>query len=82
MIEKIWTATEKTYDCDYCVTIPNPEQAYIRILNTPISTVASVFSDENETAYMTYCGETLSGYTKLIAIMPEDDAVKVMLARR
>lgn len=81
-MEQIWTNTEKTFDCDYLATIPNPEQVYIRILNAPISTVAGVFSDERETAHMRYGSESLDGYTKLIAVMPENGAVKVILSRR
>ena len=48
-MEKLTTTTGKEFECDYFVTIPYPQQTYFRIKNTPIDTVAKVFSDSRET---------------------------------
>ena len=80
-MEKIITATGKEFSSDYLATIPFPAQAYIRILDTPIVTVAEVFSDPAETAQLLYGEILIQGYTHLLAIMPEADAVKVALAK-
>ena len=80
-MEKLITATGKEFLSDYLATIPFPAQAYIRILGTPIVTVANVFGDPAETSHL-QCGEVaINGYTHLLAIIPEADAVKVALGK-
>lgn len=80
-MEKVITATGKEFNSDYLATIPYPAQAYVRLLDTPVVTVAEVFSDPAETAQLMYGNVTIQGYTHLLAIMPEADAVKVALAK-
>ncbi len=80
-METIKTATGNAYPCDYLSVIPYPAQAYIRILNTPLATVATVFGDPAETAALEYGEYNLTGYTHLVAIIPEVDAVKVCLGK-
>lgn len=80
-MDKIITATGRQFNCDYLAAIPSPAQAYIRILNTPLATVATVFSDPFETAQLWRGEHYLANYTHLVAIVPEGDAVKVVLAK-
>lgn len=80
-MDKIITATGKNFDSDYVATIPYPEMAFIRILGVPIGTVAEIFSDKTETETITYRDYVLTGYTKLLALVIEGDAVKVNLAK-
>ena len=80
-MEKLKTATGKTFDSDYLATIPQPAQAYIRVLNTPLATVATVFCDPMETVQLLHGGCYLANYTRLVAIVPEQGAVKVVLAK-
>lgn len=80
-MDKIVTATGKEFDSDYLSTIPYPAQTFFRILNTPIEEAAKVFSDPAETAKIYYCEHCLEGYTNLIAIIPESDAIKICLAK-
>lgn len=80
-MEKLKTATGKTFNCDYFNPFPPAGQINLRVLNTPFPTVATVFYDPNETAQM-WCGEQYAAqYTKLIAIVPEGDAIRVVLGR-
>lgn len=80
-MEKLKTATGKTFDCDYFNPFPPAGQINLRVLNTPLATVATVFSASRETVQM-WCGdEYAANYTKLIAIVPEGDAIRVVLGR-
>lgn len=80
-MDKIRTATGKEFNSDYLAAIPSPAQAYIRILNTPLAIVAAVFGDPAETMQLWHGDHYLANYTQLVAIIPEVDAVKVVLAK-
>lgn len=84
-MEKLKTATGKEFDCDYFNPFPPVGQTNLRVLNTPLTTVASVFSDPNETVQL-YCGDGdgmqyASQYTRLVAIVPEGNAVRIVLGK-
>lgn len=80
-MSELKTATGKIFQSDYLAVIPTPAQAFIRILNAPLSTVATVFSDKRETVQLWHDNAYLTHYTNLVAIIPEFDAVKVILGR-
>lgn len=73
------TATGKTFQTDYIVPHEPSHSLYIRILNSDFPTVASVFSDPEETTVLTYGGITFTGFTYLNSIEQEIDALKVRL---
>jgi len=75
------TAMGKTFESDYLAVIPYPPQAYIRVCGASVTEVAAVFSDVEETARITYGQTVLTGYTRLVAIIPEGGAVKVALGK-
>lgn len=80
-MEKLKTATGKEFDCDYFNPFPPVGQINLRVLNTSLTTVETVFSDPQETVQM-WCGEQYAAqYTKRIAIDPEGDAIRVVLGR-
>lgn len=80
-MEEIKTATGKVMQSDYIAVIPSPKQAYIRIVGASLAQVAEVFSNPAETVQLRH-GETyLSGYTHLVAIIPEAGAIKVALEK-
>lgn len=81
IMEILKTATGKTFDSDYIAVIPTPAQAYIRILNTSLADVATIFSNPAETIQLWHGNYYLAGYTHLVAIVPEPGAVKVVLAK-
>ena len=80
-MEKLKTATGKVFDSDYLAVITTPAQAYIRILNVPLAEVATVFSNPAETVQIWHGDHYLSYYTRLVAIVPEPSAVKVVLSK-
>ena len=79
-MDKVITNRGKEFTSDYIAVIPYPPQAYIRI-DAPITTVAEVFSNPEETAEIFYEDIHLVGYTKLVAIVPEPGMVKICLAK-
>lgn len=74
------TKTGKQFSSDYLTTIPYPAQCFIRVFSD-LSTVTTVFSNPVETVQLWFDSVYLAGYTKLIAIIPEDGAIKVCLAK-
>lgn len=80
-MEKLKTATGKEFNCDYFNPFPPVGQINLRVLNTALATVAAVFSNPTETVQMWWNGQYAAQYTKLVAIVPEMDAVRVVLAK-
>lgn len=80
-MEKIITATGKQFDCDSVATIPEMGIAYIRVLNADLPTVASVFGNPNETVQLWYEDVYISQHTKLSALIPEGNAIRVNLKK-
>ena len=80
-MEKLKTATGKIYNSDYLATIPSPPQAYMTVIGTSIAEVATVFSDPAETVQLWHGENYLAQYTHLVALVPENGAIKVVLAK-
>ena len=80
-MEKIKTATGKTFDCDYFVTFDPLKQLEIYLHNVPFMTVASVFSDPKETVQLWFGNQYAAQYTKLVSISPEANMVFVQLRK-
>jgi len=80
-MEKIKTATGKEFDCDYVSVLSTPKWAYIRIYNTDIGTVATVFSNPAETKTLTFGAITLDGYTRMRNLVPESNCIRVTLEK-
>lgn len=80
-MEKVKTATGKKFDCDYFNPAPSFGQTNLRVLNTSITEVAQVFSDPKETIQLWCEGMYAAQYTKLVAIVPEGDAIRVVLGK-
>lgn len=77
----ILSTKNNSFDSDYLATIPYPPRAYIRVCNSDFATVAAIFSNPAETSRIE-CGDVvLSGFTRLVAISAEDNAIKVCLAK-
>lgn len=79
-MDKLTTKTGKTFDCGFFATIPEPKRAYIGIHNSNYVNVALIFSDPRETEQLWYGEHYLSGYTRLVSLSAEGNAIKVTLA--
>lgn len=77
-MEYLKTAT-KEFLCDYFNPSKATGQCNLRVLDTPIVEVAAVFSDPTETDRMQFDGVIAEGYTELVAIIPEQNAIRVVL---
>lgn len=80
-MEKLKTATGKEFDCDYFNPSPVVGQTNLRVLNKTIADVAMVFSDPKETVQLWCEGTYAAQYTKLVAIVPEGNAIRVVLGK-
>lgn len=80
-MKKIKTATGKEFDCIYFNTFQPMKQVNISIANETIPGVASVFSNPTETIQLWYGNQYLAHHTKLIAIIDDGDAIRVVLGK-
>lgn len=80
-MEKLTTATGKEFSCDYFNPCQPTGQCNLRIANAQISIVASVFSNSVETVQL-WCGnQYAANFTRLVAIVPESGAIRVVLGK-
>lgn len=80
-MEKVKTATGKEFDCDYFNPFPPANQVNLRVLGASLSSVAAVFSDREETRRLQCGSQILVRHTNLKAIVPEGDAIRVVLEK-
>lgn len=80
-MEKVKTATGKTFDCDYFNHFAPMGHVNIRVVGMNFAAVAAVFSDPKETVQLWYKDQYLAHYTKVIAIVNDEDAIRVVLGK-
>lgn len=80
-MEKLITATKKEFECDYFNPFPPAGQVNLRVLGISLVEAATVFSDPAETVQLWYGGQYLSQHTKVVAIVPEGDAIRIVLGK-
>lgn len=80
-MDKVKTATGKEFDCTYFNPFPPMGQVNISIVNANFATLASVFSDPAETVQLWYGDQYLAYHTKLLAIVNDGDAIRVVLGK-
>ncbi len=80
-MDKVKTATGKEFDCTYFNPFPPMGQVNISIVNASFSTLAAVFSNPAETVQLWYEDQYLSYHTKLLAIVNDGDAIRVVLGK-
>lgn len=80
-MDELTTSTGKKFRCDYFNVYPQGNQISLRVIGESLIRVAMVFSNREETMQM-WCGsQYASGYTTLIAIVPEGVAIRVVLGK-
>ena len=80
-MSKLKTAMGKQFDCDYFNPFPQANQVDVRILNTTLAEVARVFGNPKETVQLWFENQYLAHHTAVAAIVPEVDAIRVVLRR-
>ena len=56
-------------------------QANVRIQNKSVAEIASVFSNPAETVQMWFGNDYAAGFTKLLAMIDDGDAIRVVLGK-
>lgn len=80
-MERVITATGKTFDCDYFNHFEPFAQVNISVHNSSLVEVASVFGNPAETVQLYYGKKYIAHHTKVIAIVPEGSAIRVVLGK-
>lgn len=80
-MEQLKTATGKEFDCTYFNPFPPMGQVNISIINASFPDIATVFSNPKETVQLWYMNQYLAHHTKLIAVVNDGDAIRVVLGK-
>lgn len=75
------TASGIKMECDYFNPSVQTRQLNVRVLNKSIAAVAGIFSDASETVKLFCDGRYEANFTRLVAIVPEGDAIRVVLEK-
>lgn len=78
---KITLANGNQLECDYMDHSEQRRQANVRILNTPMAEVARIFSDPAQTVQLRFEKDYAAGFTKLLAMIDDGDAIRVVLGK-
>lgn len=78
---QIKLASGRIMDCDYMGHSDVHKQANVRIRNASIPEIASVFANPDETMQMYFEGDYAIGFTKLMALIDDGDAIRVVLGK-
>lgn len=68
------------FDSDFCIENVNNNQLMIRVRNTTMREVESVFHNASETSEMSFRGRPLHDYTRCLTIRDEGAQIFVMLS--
>lgn len=80
-METVKTATGKVFDVSSVTALPDARIAYLRIAHSSLANVAAVFGNPAETVMLWYNGAYMANYTRLDAIIPEGDIIRVNLRK-
>lgn len=80
-MEKLTTATGNTFYCDYFNPFPPANQVNLRVLGISLTEAATVFSNPEETVQLWFGKQYLAHHTKVVAIVPECDAIRIVLGK-
>lgn len=80
-MEYVTTATGRNISCDYFNPNQPIPQVDIQISGVSVAEAASIFSDRRETEQLWYGNQYLAHYTRLVAIIPDSDSIRVVLGK-
>ena len=80
-MEKVRTVSGKEFKCDFFNPCPPTAQMSVRLLDATLVDAATIFANKAETQILECAGVRAEGYTRLVAICPEPDAIRVILGR-
>lgn len=80
-MDYLTTATGRKISCDYFNQNQPVPQVDIQISGVSVAETASIFSDRRETEQLWYGKQYLAHYTRLVAIIPDSDSIRVVLGK-
>lgn len=78
---KLKTAGGMEMECDYFNPSERTGQLNLRVLGETLVFVVGIFSKPEETQALRCDGQYASGFTRLVAIVPEGNAIRVVLGK-
>ena len=80
-MDELITATGRKISCDYFNHNQPVPHADIQISGVSVAEAASIFSDRRETEQLWYGNQYIAHYTRLVAIIPDSDSIRVVLGK-
>lgn len=80
-MDNLETANGIKFRCDYFNPSEITQQLNLRVLGDTLVRVATVFSTQTETVQLRCDGVYAANFTRLVAIVPEGDAIRVVLGK-
>lgn len=80
-MEKLKTATGKEFNCTYFNLFTQAGRLYVQIADESLATIATVFADPAETVQLWHENQYVAQHTRLLAIMPVNGGVRVVLGK-
>lgn len=80
-MSKLKTATGREFDCDYFNPCPSVGQTNLRVQGVSLVDAATIFANPQETVQLGCDGMSAVQYTRLIALVPEDGCIRVVLGK-
>lgn len=78
-METLRTATGKTFKCDYFNDFPSAKLLNLQVVGISVSEAALIFADPAETVQLWCAGQYVANHTHLKAIIPEGNAIRIVL---
>ena len=75
------TATGRKIPCDYFNPNEQIFQVDIQVFGLSVSEAAVIFSNKSETAQIWFGNQYLANHTRLVAIIPSSDSIRVVLGK-
>ena len=75
------TASGIKMECDYFNPLEQTRQLNVRVLNKSLVFIAGIYSDKSETVKLFCDGLYAANFTRLVAIVPEGDAIRIVLEK-
>ena len=80
-MDDLKTASGQAYPCDYFNPSEVNRQLNLRVVGMTVVSAAAVFSNPAGTMALQYGGIYAAGFTRLTAIVPEGNAIRVVMGK-
>lgn len=81
-MDMLITASGKNVQCDYFNLRSDVGRLRLQVAAIDTVEAAEIFSSEDETKLLKFCGIVAEGYTRLVSIMPVLNGIRITLRRK